>query len=124
MSWIKMHDGLIKGFWSGVPRPYRFVMMELCLLAKPLAGVIEIPADSKDHTTGLVNLLRGNRRESRQALEYLSSAGIDFIQFATREGRDIVSIPSWNEYNPGKSSRDRMRKLRAKKKLEQEKAQA
>ena len=72
-NWVKFHESLVSGFWHGVPRTHRFILMELSMHAKPLQGVSELPYGTKDHVSGLVEL-RLHGRERRMGLDRRYSA--------------------------------------------------
>lgn len=125
--WVKAHDSLTKGFWSGVPRAYRFVLLELSILCRPGRGMVSIPP-GKDPITRTVDMLGGNRREARKAVVYLSSTCPPTVVYRSPDGALIdpclssvgplsVVIPSWGEHNAVTKSARRMRKFRQKQPL-------
>ena len=71
---MRLDETILKGYWIGVPRAYRFVLLELMVMADP-SGAIRLPYGSTDLQSGLADLLQGNRREARSAIRFLRSEG-------------------------------------------------
>jgi len=113
-DWIKFHGSLRAGFWYGVPRSTRFVLLELSHEAKALGGIIELPHGATNHLDGLVDLLGGNRRETRKAVSWLSSTEPPTVVFVTSTQRLTVEIPSWVARNSTTKSTERVRRHRQK----------
>ncbi len=111
-DWIKFHGAIRRGFWSGVPRVVRFVLLELSHEARPTGGVLELPAGSKDHVSGLVRILGGDAREARRSIKLLNDLAPGTIVFGERNGRKTVTIPAWAERNAESKSAPRMRAKR------------
>jgi hypothetical protein len=137
MVWIKFHDSLCSGYWKGIPRGVRFVLMELSLLARAGDGQIDLPFGTADPIEGLIELLGGNRREARLAIRQLEELGsisfesesqdhatgskpkrgtfsIDPVVYRSSTGRVSCVIPSWTRWQSVDRSASRMRKHRAK----------
>lgn len=126
-DWVKAHSRLMRGKWRGVPRAWRFVLLELSLESKPLGGVIELPYGATDPIEALVDLLAGpsrkERKEVRDAILFLSQPGVESITFedansaiATPFDAKTVAkrarIPSYSTWNSLSSSTFRMRESR------------
>jgi hypothetical protein len=137
MVWIKFHDSLCSGYWKGIPRGVRFVLMELSLLARAGDGQIELPFGTADPIEGLVELLGGNRREARLAIRQLEELGsisfesesqdhatgskpkpdiigVDPVVYRASAGKVACVIPSWTRWQSIDRSASRVRKHRAK----------
>jgi len=111
-DWIAFHSRLASGRWQGVPREYRFVLLELALCARRENGTIFLPRYSKTHTSGIVELLGGNRAQTRRALKFFASEEPETMRFVT-DGRLLsVVLDSWGAYNFESRSTIRSRKKR------------
>jgi hypothetical protein len=122
-DWVKAHAQLFSGFWAGVPRAFRFHLLELAIAAKPMGGYFELPFGTQDPLDGIVKMFGGadrkSRREVREAITFLSSNASIGVGSVTptvvfcREGdRYLVTIPQFHAWNAITSSADRMRRKR------------
>jgi hypothetical protein len=103
MVWVKFHDELRRGAKRGIPRAYRFVLLELSLEARPGRGAIDLPLGMSD-TEGVCDILGGNRREILDALKLFTAGPDPVILFQdSNRGRQVV-IPSWSKWNSVESA--------------------
>ncbi len=109
-EWVKFHAELTKGAKRGLKREHRFVYLELSLLARPLAGVVELPVGMGD-VSGTLDLLGGEAAQVKAALPKLIAA--DMIRFEGPDGARRLVVVSWLRWNdaPG-SSTERVRRFR------------
>lgn len=106
MTWVKCHDELRKGAKRGLSRATRFVYLELCLEARPLRGVVRLPARVKT-LDAVHDLLGGDRKEIAKALEELAAEGMIEV------GTEALTLPSWEAWNRVDASAERTRAYRA-----------
>jgi hypothetical protein len=117
MTWIKFHGEIRKGKHRGIPRALRFVFLELAHEARPLRGVIELPA-SMGLVDGVHDILGGDRREVAKALDLYTTGPDRDAPSITVEGEAgalRLRIPSWEAWNRVDDSAERTREYRRKK---------
>lgn len=73
MSWVPFHSSLREGDKRGLPRAVRFVYLELSLLTRPSGGRLPLPRGFKSDLDAVHDILGGDRREIRAALELLTT---------------------------------------------------
>ncbi len=118
-NWVRFHTELRQGKHRGIPRALRFVFLELCLEARPLRGVVELPL-GMDLVDGVHDLLGGIRSEVAKALEFYTTGpdpSSPTIVIEGNPGAIRLRIPSWEKWNPIDSSAERMRRLRENQRL-------
>jgi hypothetical protein len=98
MAWVKFHEQLVRGPKRGIPRAQRFVLMELCLLARPHQGRIDLPLGMSD-IDAVHDLLGGDRKEVVAALRTFTSGEEPALCFEGEPGRRKLMIPSWDRWN-------------------------
>jgi len=123
-NWIPFHEDITRGKYRGVPRALRFCFLELCLLARPKRGVIELPLGMTDRE-GVADLLGGNAREVAAMLAIFTAShdGDDAaMRFEGPAGARRLIIPGWQRRNPGAepagASTERVRNLRERRRNE------
>lgn len=118
-EWVPAHRRLMKGPKKSIPRAIRFVLLELSLEARPTNGVLDLPV--KWETLRAVHdLLGGNRREIRLALEIFSKpdeTGQKVIEIVRDRVVHKLVITKWPQWAGPKSSTDRVREHRRNKAL-------
>lgn len=119
-DWVPFHKRLAKGPKKSIPRGIRFVLLELSLEARATHGVIDLPLEW-DTVEAVQDLLGGDRREVRKALQIFSlrdSTGVGTIEIIKDATRHRIVVTKWEEWAGPKSSTDRVRAHRENKKLE------
>lgn len=124
--WIRFHDTLRKGKKRGLPRAARFIYLELASEARPLRGVVELPV-GMSFDDGLHDVLGGDRRELLRLFPLLTVSGTDgeepMVVVEGAAGAWRIVIPSWDRWNGGDDSADRVRAHRARQKTGSEQDQ-
>lgn len=122
MTWIKFHEELNRGAWRGVPRAVRYVFLELSLLCRPLRGSVSLPL-GMGALEGVLDLLGGDRREVKAALEFLTSGDSPTVVVEGDPGRLTLRIPHWERWNTVDNSAERVRRHRQEAKRQSEQKQ-
>jgi hypothetical protein len=118
-DWIPFHRRLAKGPKKSIPRGVRFVLLELSLEARPTKGVIDLPTDW-DTVDALHDMLGGDRREIRKALQIFSfrdSSGVPAIEIIKDALRHQCVITKWAEWAGPKSNAERQAEFKENKRL-------
>jgi hypothetical protein len=113
-NWIRFHAEIREGKHRGIPRALRFVFLELCLLARPGRGTIDLPL-KMDLVDGVHDLLGGSRREVAATLDLLTPGpdpGSPTLVIEGKPGALRLVIPSWRRWNPIDESAERTRRYR------------
>jgi hypothetical protein len=111
MIWVKFHEELTNGAKHGIPREWRFVLMELSLLCRPKRGWVELPLGMSD-VDGVCELLGGNRRQVVKAVEFFTAGDEPSLVFGGKLGARRLVIPSWADWNSSDHSTVRVQKHR------------
>src|SRR6185369_11946408 len=109
----------MKGPKKSIPRALRFVLLELALEARATRGRLDLPLD---WTTldAVHDLLGGNRKEVRLALEIFQKPDADGaqpIRILKNSTRHELVIAKWEQWAGPKSSAERVAKHREIKRL-------
>ncbi len=108
-DWIPFHRRLAKGPKKSIARGIRFVLLELSLESRNTQGVIDLPPDW-DTLDALHDMLGGDRREIRKALEIFSirdSSGVAAIEIIKDALRHRCVITKWAEWAGPRSGAER-----------------
>lgn len=122
-EWVPCYDSLRRGAKRGLPRAVRMVFIELCLEVRMggVDGALRLPFGFKSDIDAVHDIVGGERREVAAALDLLSK-NVDgdgpMIVLDGPPGARILTIPSFAESVTVASSRERMRKLRKKRREE------
>lgn len=122
-AWVPCYDSLRRGARRGLPRAVRMVFLELALEVRAAGadGSIRLPFGFRSDVDALHDMLGGDRREVARAIEILTQ-NIDgdgpMIVLSGPVGARIVTIPSFTSSVNASSSRERMRRLRDKRRDE------
>jgi hypothetical protein len=109
-DWVPCHRRLVKGPKKYLPRGVRFVLLELSLEARPSRGIIDLPIHWST-LKGVHDLLGGNRREIKKALEEFQKPdelGQTAIRIERDESKHRLIITKWEEWAGPKSSAERV----------------
>lgn len=114
MTWIKFHDTLCWGGKRAIPRAWRFVFMELALMAYDKRGYIELPPGFGDFEAVAV-MLGGDKKEVLGALRCFTSGVEPSIWFEGETNARRLLIRNWHNWNTStEKSTQRTRKHRLK----------
>lgn len=117
-DWVKFHRELNRGAKRAMSRATRYVFMELSLEARAAGGRLELPPTGKLIDV-IHDLIGGNRRELATALRQLLDENCQMLVETRSEGRRFLDVPSWEKWNGGSSSTERVRAHRAKMKRDE-----
>lgn len=111
-EWVKFHAELTRGAKRGLKRAHRFVYLELSLAARAGSGVVELPVGMGD-VDGVVDMLGGDAKEVRAALEVLCGGNEPMVRFDGDSGARRLVVVAWERWNssPGGST-ERVRRFR------------
>jgi len=113
-DWVPFHRRLAKGRKKALPRGVRFVLLELSLEARPTRGVLDLPLHWST-LKAVHDLLGGNRREIKKALEEFQKPdelGHKSIEIERDESKHRLILTKWEEWAGPKSSTERVREHR------------
>lgn len=125
MSWVPFHSSLREGDKRGFPRAVRFIYLELSLLARPSAGRIALPRGFRSDVDAVHDILGGDRREIKAALELLT-VPLDpsdpedqpLISLSGPENRRVIEVTAHDRWVRPDTTAARVRKHR-KRRLEE-----
>lgn len=98
--YVPFHAALREGRYAGIPRGVRFAWLELCLLARPRRGVIELPWGLSDED-GVCRLLGGDRKEVQRMLAIFSAGPEPSFTFGGEPNHRRITIEHWSDWNRG-----------------------
>jgi len=119
-DWVPFHRSLVNGKKKAWPRAVRFVLMELSLAARATGGVLEFPPEW-DTLTALHDLLGGDRRELRRALDLLKvrdELGQPTIEIDKDLFNHRLKIVKWREHAGPRRGSERTADWRDRKKTD------
>src|SRR5262245_11394592 len=126
-SWIPFHASLREGDKRGIPRAVRFIFLELSLLTRPTGGRMALPHGFKSDLDAIHDVLDGDRREIRLAIELLTTpldptdpSDQPMMRLSGPPERRILELPSHPRWVRADTSADRMRRLRNRQQEEQQ----
>jgi hypothetical protein len=120
-SWVPFHSALREGDKRGLPRAVRFVYLELSLLARPTQGRIALPRGFRSDVDAIHDILGGDRREIRLALDLLTvpldpTDPLDepMLSVSGPKERRIVDITAHSRWVRPDTTAERVRRFRSK----------